>query len=99
MNLHTVLLTGSLIFLLGIYTTLTRKNLISILMGMELILNGAAVQFAGFALFNNDGNGRVMAVFIITIAALEAAVILALIYSLYRKTGNLSSDSMSDLKK
>ena len=68
-------------------------------MGMELVLNGAAINFAGFALFNNDDNGRIMILFIIAIAALEAAVILALIFALFQKIRTLSVDALSGLKK
>ena len=99
MNLTTVLVTGSLVFLLGIYAVLTRKNLISMLMGIELMLNGAAVNFAGFAQFNNDDGGRIMLIFIMTIAALEATVILGLIFAMYQKMKTLSVDALSGMKK
>jgi len=98
MTLNAALITGSLVFFSGIYAVLTRKNLISILMGIELMLNGSAINFAAFAQFNNDDNGRIILIFIITIAALEAAVILGLIYAVFQKMRTLSVESISGMK-
>lgn len=82
-SLPTFLTIGAILFALGFYNVLVRKNTISILMGIEMILNGAAINFAAFAFFTKAVGGGVMVLFIITLAALETAVALAIILSIF----------------
>jgi NADH-quinone oxidoreductase subunit K len=76
----------SAIFLsLGIYTVLSRRHVIVMLMGTELILNAAALNFVAFGRYVGGGlNGQLMTIFILVIAAAEAAVALAIVIAMFR---------------
>jgi len=90
---------GSLLFVLGMLCVLTRRNAVSILIGVELILNAAALNFVAFAHFNGRSlDGTMMALFIIVLAAAEAAVALALILSLQRRTRLVDVSKTGSLK-
>lgn len=81
--LNYYLIIGLILFLLGIYTCLTRVNAIGILMGIELILNASGLNFVAFAHFNgNHIEGHVMTLFIIVLAAAETVVALALLLAI-----------------
>lgn len=82
-SLPTFLTIGAILFVLGFYNVLVRKNTISVLMGIELILNGAALNFVAFGFFTKAVGGGVMVLFIIALAALETAVALAIILSIF----------------
>lgn len=99
-NLSTFLIISSILFILGILAVLTRKNAISILMGIELILNSAGLNFVAFSKFS-AGNlrGQVFALFIIVLAAAEACVALAIFLSLYRQRKTVFVDQASELKQ
>ena len=79
-------LTVSLIvFLMGLYCVLTRRNAIGILMGIELILNSANINYLAFARYSAGGyDGQVFALFVIMLAAAEAAVGLAIVLGVYQ---------------
>jgi NADH-quinone oxidoreductase subunit K len=79
------LVISALLFALGILTVSTRKSAVAILMGVELILNAAGLNFAAFAHFVHGAiAGQVFALFIIVMAAAEAAVALAIVLALFR---------------
>ena len=83
---------GLIIFLLGLYTCLTRTNAIGILMGIELVLNAAGLNFVAFSHYNgNKIEGHVMTLFIIVLAAAEAVVALALLLAIYRRFKGISA--------
>lgn len=91
---------GLVLFLLGLYTCLTRVNAIGILMGIELILNAAALNFVAFSHFNgNKIDGHIMALFVIVLAAAEAVVALALLLAIYRRFGTIDTDKTVTLKE
>ncbi len=83
---HVLLLSG-ILFFIGMFCAVTRRNLIMILLGLEIMLNAAAVAFVGAALNSQQIEGQAMAIFIIAVAAAEVSVGLALIVNIYRKTG------------
>ncbi|MCF7801137.1 MAG: NADH-quinone oxidoreductase subunit NuoK [Candidatus Marinimicrobia bacterium] len=98
--LSSYLILSALLFSLGLYTVITRKNAVAILMGIELILNAANVNFIAFSKFvTHDVEGHLMAVFIIMLAAAEAAVALAIILNLYNDHGNINVDEANALKR
>lgn len=100
MILQYFLAVGLVIFLLGLYTCLTRVNAIGVLMGIELMLNAAGINFVAFAHFNrNDIGGHVMALFIIVLAAAEAVVALAILLGIYRRFGAIDTDRTVTLKE
>ena len=87
-GLNDILLLSCLLFIIGIYGFLTRRNLITMLMSIELILNSVNLNFVAFNkyLHPNNLDGLFFTLFIITIAAAEAAVAIAIIINLYRQT-------------
>src|SRR5439155_8172785 len=84
-TLEHYLIVSALLFSLGVLGVLVRRNLLVIYMSLELMLNAANLALVAFSRFNNNLNGQVMVFFIITVAAAEVAVGLALIVALYRK--------------
>ncbi len=79
------LIVGAFLFALGAYCVVTRKNAVGILMGIELILNAANVNFVAFNHYGVGGiHGQVFALFVIVLAAAEAAVGLAIVLSIYQ---------------
>ncbi len=93
------LVISAALFSLGIMCVLTRKNAVNVLMGIELILNSANLNLVAFSRFT-AGNltGQVFAVFVIVIAAAEAAVGLAIVLSMYRLLKSVNLDRADTLK-
>ena len=84
-GLQHFLLLGALLFSLGLVTVPTRRNAVGVLMGVELILNGANVNFVAFNHYVTGGvSGQVFALFVIVLAAAEAAVGLAIVLSIFQ---------------
>ena len=76
---------GALLFSLGLLTVATRRNAVGVLMGVELILNGANVNFVAFNHYVTGGvSGQIFALFIIVLAAAEAAVGLAIVLAIFQ---------------
>ena len=100
-SLNSYLLISSILFSFGIYGVITRKNAIAILMGIELILNSANINFIAFNKFgfqNMNLDGHLISMFVIVLAAAEAAVALAIIINLYRNIGSVDVEEASTLK-
>ncbi len=84
-GLHHFLILGGLLFSLGLVTVSTRRNAVGVLMGIELILNGANVNFVAFNHYVTGGiDGQVFALFVIVLAAAEAAVGLAIVLAIFQ---------------
>ena len=99
-HLEAYLILSALLFCLGLYAVVTRKNGVAMLMGIELILNAANINFIAFSKFvTQTVDGHVMAIFIIMLAAAEAAVALAIILNLYNDQGNINLDEANMLKR
>ena len=94
---HVVVL-GGILLLLGIFCVLTRRSLIMILLGVEIMLNAATIAFIGAALQWHDMEGQVFVLFILAIAAAEVSVGLALILCAYRRTGSIDPANYNLLK-
>jgi len=93
------LIVAAALFSLGLYGMLTRKNAINVLMSVELIFNSANLNLVAFSRFvTGDTEGQVFALFVIVIAACEAAVALAIVMSLYRIIKDVNLDEASVLK-
>jgi NADH-quinone oxidoreductase subunit K len=97
-GLHHYLVVSALLFSLGLLGVLARRNLLVIYMGLELMLNAANLALVAFSRFNANLNGQVMVFFIITVAAAEVAVGLALIVALYRKRQSAHVEDLTSLK-
>ena len=95
------LVVGAVLFALGIVTVVTRRNAVGILMGVELILNAANVNFIAFNHFvEGPGKltGQVFSIFVIVLAAAEAAIGLGIVIALYRNRETIFLDKIDLLK-
>jgi len=93
-----VLFLAAILFLLGAVCAVARRNLIMILVGVEIMLNAAGLVFVGASLRWEHLEGQVFVIFILTLAAAEVAVGLALIVTSYRRTGSVNADRYNLLK-
>ena len=99
-DLNTYLIIGALLFSLGLFGVITRRNGVAVLMGVELILNAANVNFIAFARFGGmDLSGHVFSLFVIVMAAAEAAVALAIILNIFNNLGTINIDEADQLKQ
>lgn len=93
------LVVAAVLFGLGLITVMTRRNTVGILLGVELILNAAALNFIAFDHFVVGGvSGQVFTVFIIVLAASEAAIALAIVLNVYRNFRSIMADRLTTLK-
>jgi NADH-quinone oxidoreductase subunit K len=84
-GLYHYLIIAAILFCLGLCAVLTRRNGIAVLMGIELILNAANINFVAFANYVTQSvGGHVFVIFVILLAAIEAAVALAIVFAIYR---------------
>lgn len=93
------LVISALLFSLGLYGIITRKNAILVLMGLELVLNSANINFIAFSKYGGMNiDGHVAAIFVIILAAAEAAVALAIILNIYQNFKHVNVDEVDRLK-
>ena len=97
-GLEHYLVVSALLFCLGLLGVIMRRNLLVIYMSLELMLNAANLALVAFSRFNGRLNGQVMVFFIITVAAAEVAVGLALIVALYRKRQTAHVEALTTMK-
>ena len=94
------LIVSAVLFALGLYAIATRKNAIMVLMGVELVLNAANINFVAFARYGPVGNfdGQVAAVFVIILAAAEAAIGLAIVLGIYQTFQTIDVEATETLR-
>jgi len=80
---------GALLFGIGLVGFLTRRNMIVMFLAAEMMLQGVSLSLVAWGRFHNDWGGQMLVIFILTVAACEAAIALALILMLFRTSGNL----------
>jgi NADH-quinone oxidoreductase subunit K len=97
-GLEHYLTVSALLFALGLTGVIIRRNLLVIYMSLELMLNAANLAFVAMSRFTNNLDGQVMVFFIITVAAAEVAVGLALIVALYRKRQTAHVEDLTSMK-
>jgi NADH:ubiquinone oxidoreductase subunit K len=103
-GLEHFLVVGALLFAMGLYLVLAKRNAVAILMGIELMLNAVNLTLVSFSRFidisdpQRQLDGHVFAVFVITVAAAEAAVALALVVAVYRRRETIDIDRINLLK-
>lgn len=99
-TLNHYLMLGGILFVIGLFGALAKKNAIAVLMGIELMLNAININLAAFNRFLNPDKvvGLVFAIFVIVVAAVEVAVGLAIVINLYRQRLNTSVDEADWLK-
>jgi NADH:ubiquinone oxidoreductase subunit K len=99
-TLNTYLLLGAILFVSGVVCMATKRNAIGVLIGVELVLNGANVNFVAFAHYNPafEIEGMVFALMVIVLAAGEAAVALAIVLNFYNNHTTVDVDAAEELK-
>lgn len=100
-SLESFLSISAVLFSLGIYALITRRNAIAVLMGIELMLNSANINFIAFNRFSsgmNNLDGHVFSIFVIVLAAAEAAVALAIVINLFKNRQTVNIDEARELR-
>jgi NADH-quinone oxidoreductase subunit K len=97
--LHHYLVVGAVLFCLGLIGFLTRRNLIIMFLCAEMMLQGVAINLVAFARFRGNLEGQAFTLFIITVAACEAAVALALILMLFKRRASLDVSLWQELRE
>jgi NADH-quinone oxidoreductase subunit K len=92
------MLLSAVLFMIGVFGVVTRRNIIIIFMSIELILNAVNINLIAFSLQWDNSVGQVFALFVIAVAAAEAAVGLGIILALYRNKGTINIDEMNVMK-
>ena len=93
------LIVGAILFCLGLFGIISRKNAILVLMGLELVLNWANINFVAFAKYGGMNiQGHIAAIFVIILAAAEAPVALAIILNIYQYFHHVNVDEVAKLK-
>ncbi len=104
LTLNHFLVLGAILFCIGLYGAIAKRNAIAVLMGIEIMLNAVNITMIGFSYFNTVKpysthlTGQIFAIFIITVAAAEAAVALAMIISIYRKRSTVDVTDIDTMK-
>ncbi|MCA9294587.1 MAG: NADH-quinone oxidoreductase subunit NuoK [Phycisphaerales bacterium] len=100
MTIHMWLLFALALFCMGLYATLVRRNLIAILIGIELMLNAASINFMAFNKFvaSDPVVGQIIVLFIIGLAAAEVAIALSIVLAVYREHANIDVSDLEELK-
>jgi NADH-quinone oxidoreductase subunit K len=100
LQLHHYLIVAALLFAVGAFGVLARRNAVAVLMGVELMLNAANINFVAFWRYIDPARleGQVFVLIVITVAAAEAAVGLALVLNIYRTFGTVEVDRVNTLK-
>jgi NADH-quinone oxidoreductase subunit K len=97
-GLQDYLVVSVLLFCVGLLGVIVRRNVLVIYMSLELMLNAANLALVAFSRFNNNIDGQVIVVFVITVAAAEVALGLALIVALYRRRQTTHVEDLATLK-
>lgn len=98
-SLSSYLVISGILFLLGLATILTRRNVLYVLMGTELILNAANINFVAFSRFGDYGmDGQMMALVVVMLAAAEAAVALAIVLRVFHDFGTIDITRTDSLR-
>ncbi len=100
MTLHAFVIFALLLFCIGLYAVIARRNLITILIGIELMLNAASLNALAFNMFlsPDPAVGRILVLFIIGLAAAEAAIALSIILTVYRQRASIDVEALRDLR-
>lgn len=104
LSLNHYLVLGAVLFCIGLYGALAKHNAVAVLMGIEIMLNAVNITMVGFSFYNKVPpyatylTGQIFAIFIITVAAAEAAVALAMIIAIYRKRSTVDVGEIDIMK-
>nr|MBO2503402.1 NADH-quinone oxidoreductase subunit NuoK [Thermoanaerobacterales bacterium] len=98
MMLNQFLLLGAVLFCIGVYGVIARKNTVLVLMSIELILNAVNINLIAFGAMNGDIAGAVFALFVIAVAAAEVGVGLAMVLIIYRNRSSVDLDDVDSMR-
>ena len=96
--LNQFLMLGAVLFCIGVYGVIARRNAVLVLMSIELILNAVNINLIAFSAMNSSVEGQVFALFVIAIAAAEVGVGLAIVLLIYRNRRSVDLDDMAEMK-
>ncbi len=91
------LLLGAVLFCIGVFGVIARRNAVMVLMSVELILNAVNLNLVAFALLHGNVDGQVFALYVIAVAAAEVGVGLAMVLLVYRNRRSISLDELSEM--
>ena len=98
MLLNQFLMLGAVLFCIGVYGVIIRKNAVLVLMSIELILNSVNINLLAFSLRNGSADGHTFALYVIAVAAAEVGVGLAMVLLMYRNRRSVGLDDLSEMK-
>ncbi|CAB4622484.1 unannotated protein [freshwater metagenome] len=98
MLLNQFLMLGAVLFCIGVYGVIVRKNAVLVLMSIELILNSVNINLLAFSLRNGNADGHTFALYVIAVAAAEVGVGLAMVLLMYRNRRSVGLDELSEMK-
>jgi NADH-quinone oxidoreductase subunit K len=98
-TVHHFVVLSAVLFALGLFCVVTRRNALGILMGIELVLNSANINYVAFARYSQSGyDGQIFAIFVIMLAAAEAAIGLAIVLGIYQTFETIDVDATDRLR-
>ncbi|MEK7426013.1 MAG: NADH-quinone oxidoreductase subunit NuoK [Actinomycetota bacterium] len=98
MLINNFLLLGAVLFCIGVYGVITRKNAVMVLMSIELILNSVNLNLLAFSQLHGNVDGNTFALYIIAVAAAEVGVGLSMVLLIYRNRKSIALDELSEMK-
>tara|TARA_B100000674_G_C37659222_1_gene831672 strand:+ start:360 stop:662 length:303 start_codon:yes stop_codon:yes gene_type:complete len=99
-DLNSYLIISAILFSLGLFGVITRRNGVAVLMSIELILNAANINFIAFSRYSGmDFSGHIFSLFVIILAAAEAAVALAIILNIFNNFGSINIDDANKMSR
>lgn len=98
MLINQFLMLGAVLFCIGVYGVIARRNAVLVLMSIELILNSVNINLLAFSLRNGTADGHVFALYVIAVAAAEVGVGLAMVLLMYRNRRSIGLDELSEMK-
>ena len=93
------LIVGALLFGIGMVGFVSRRNMIVMFLSLEMMLQGVSLSLIAFGRYHNDWGGQILVIFILTVAACEAAIALAIVLTLFHKSGNLDIAVWQNLRE
>lgn len=97
--LYNYLLVGALLFGIGLVGFLSRRNMIIMFLAAEMMLQGVSISLVAWGRYHNDWGGQMLVIFILTVAACEAGIALALVITLYQRSGSLDIAFWQNLRE
>ena len=97
-GLGSYLILSGIVFSIGVVGVITSRNVLKILLSLELLLAASNLSFVAFSKFNGDYTGQVIVFFVILVAAAEVAIGLAIVVLMYRNLSTIQADELKDLK-